>query len=282
MKKVKLYLNYAGYCWAKENHAIKTGSNKQIKFHALWGLIEHPSLGYILYDTGYTEQFYRATARFPNKIYALITKVQVTKEDEVANQLKKHNIDPNEIQHVIVTHFHADHVSGLKDFPNAKIYTSSTALEHTLALGQTFAFTKGVLKELLPNDLSKRAVLIDKSCCKMIDPIFGEVYDLFGDNSIRVINLPGHAAGQIGLILETIKTNYFLIADACWLKESIEKNIMPNAVVKLFIHSWANFIDSISKIQKYHKLNPDTIIVPTHCFESTISLIQKKIDFDVL
>lgn len=282
MNKIKLHLNYAGYCWSKENHALRTGRNKQIKFHALWGLIKHPSQGYILYDTGYAERFYKATVSFPNKIYAIVTKVVVTKEDEIASQLKAHNIDPKEIKHIILTHFHADHIGGLMDFPNAKIYTSSVALEHTLALKDAFAFSKGVLKSMIPDDIKERAILVDKKCSKIEDPIFGESYDLFGDNSIHIINLPGHAAGQTGVIVKTNKSKYLLVSDACWLKESIEDEILPSPIVKLFFHSWNQYINTLDRIQQYYKQHTETIIVPTHCFETTKSLVNNKISFDVL
>ena len=80
MNEVKLYLNYAGYCYAKESHAISNGSNLHIKFHALFGLIRHPQQGWILFDTGYTRRFYASTRKFPQSIYAGITKVVVTEK----------------------------------------------------------------------------------------------------------------------------------------------------------------------------------------------------------
>jgi glyoxylase-like metal-dependent hydrolase (beta-lactamase superfamily II) len=211
-----------------------------------------------------------------------MTKVEVTKEDEITHQLSSHQIDPSEIKHIIITHFHADHVGGLKDFPNAKIYASSTAIEHTIALGKTFSFTKGVLKDLLPDDLADRIVKIDQECPEASDQIFGTTYDLFDDNTIQIIPLPGHAAGQVGLMLQTIKSKYFLIADACWLKQSIEEKTLPNPIVKLFFHSWTDFKKSLEKIQLYHQQFPETIIVPTHCQESTRTLVSDKINFDVL
>lgn len=282
MKKIKLHLNYAGYCWAKENDAIKGGRKQEIKFHALWGLIKHPDKGYILYDTGYTDRFYHATKKFPNKIYGLITKVEVKKEDEIVNQLVAQGISPLEIKHIIITHFHADHVGGLKDFEQAQIYTSRKAYEHTVKLKNSLAFTKGVLKDLIPKNLSNRIIFVENFGKKINDETFGHKYDLFSDNSIHIYNLPGHAAGQIGVFLETEKKSYFLIADACWLKKSYVDYVLPNPIVKLFFHSWKDFKDSLWKIHTFHKENSSVIIVPTHCSETTDLLIQPKVIFDEL
>jgi glyoxylase-like metal-dependent hydrolase (beta-lactamase superfamily II) len=282
MKKIKLYLNHAGHCIAKENDAIQNGRKMKIKFHALWGLIEHPDKGYILYDTGYTQRFYNATKSFPNKIYALATKVKITEDEEIVYQLKRHGIKPEEIRHIIITHFHADHIGGLADFPNATLYTSSVALNHTEKLSSFFAFSKGVLKDLLPPKYTKRTNCIDKTCTKLHDSIFGYKYDLFGDESIFIYDLPGHAAGQIGIFIQTDKKSYFLISDACWLKCSYENNILPNKIVKLFFHSWTDFKQTLNKVHLFHLKNPEVQIVPSHCAETTYKLIQPTIQFDVL
>lgn len=282
MKKLKLYLNYAGHCLGKENEAISGGRRQKIKFHALWGLIEHPEKGWILYDTGYTQRFYEATSRFPNKIYAMVTKVVATGAEEVQAQLKNAGISPLDIQHIIITHFHADHVAGLLDFPNATFYASRKALDYTLGLSSLFAFSKGVLKGLLPPNLTTRTILVDEACNKLEDSVFGYKYDLFGDGAVYVYDLPGHAAGQIGVMLETDRQKYFLIADACWLKQSYEDYVLPHPITKLFFHSWTDFGQTLKKIQEYHQANPNTVIVPTHCTETTQALVQDKLDLDVL
>lgn len=282
MKTVQLFLGHAGYCLAKEHHAIQGGRRKNIKFHALWGLIHHPEKGYILYDTGYTERFYTATKSFPNKIYALSTQVVATPKDEVKTQLQQYGIQAKDIQHIIVTHFHADHVGGLKDFPNATIYASKTAVNHTLGLSNTWAFRSGVLKDLLPKQLKERSILIDEQCNKQTDEHFGYKYDLFGDKSIYVYDLAGHAAGQIGIMLQTEKKPYFLIADACWLKKSYQENVLPSSIVKLFFHNWGEFKQTLKKINQFHIDNPNTVIVPTHCEETTSQLIQSKINLNDL
>jgi glyoxylase-like metal-dependent hydrolase (beta-lactamase superfamily II) len=282
MKTVKLHLNYAGFCWAKENHSLRKGSKRNIKFHALWGLIEHPEKGLILYDTAYTERFHTATAQFPNRIYAKITKVEINKEDEIQYQLLRYGIDPKEIKHIILTHFHADHIGGLLDFPNAKIYTSSFAYQYTNKLNKHLAFTKGVLKDLLPKDLSSRIEFIDTVGKSKIDDLFGVVYDLFHDETLIIVPLPGHAAGQIGIQLKTEKQRYFLVADACWNSLTYKNLHFPNPIVRLFFHSWSDFKSTVVKLNTFHQMHPEVLLVPTHCSEATDPLVSDKIDFHAL
>jgi glyoxylase-like metal-dependent hydrolase (beta-lactamase superfamily II) len=282
MKKTKIHLNYAGFCWAKENHAMRNGKKRNIKFHALWGLIEHPEKGLILYDTAYTERFYGATRSFPNKIYAKITKVEIKKEDEIKNQLLRNGIDPEQIKHIILTHFHADHIGGLLDFPNAQIYTSSFAYQYTKKLKSKLAFTKGVLKDLLPGDLEKRIAFVEEISKAKEDELFGTTYDLFHDDSLIIVPLPGHAAGQIGIKLQTEKQKYFLIADACWNEETYKKLHFPSPIVRLFFHSWSDFKSTVMKLNAFHQLHSDVILVPTHCSQTTDKLVRDKIDFHAL
>jgi len=282
MKKVKLHLNYAGHCLAQENHAIRGGRKEKIVFHALWGLIEHPEFGHILYDTGYTQRFHEATKSYPNRIYAKMTTVYIDESEEVAEQLRSNNIDPNSINHIVITHFHADHTAGMLDFPNATFYCSRIALKQALKVPKQFAFSKGILKKLLPKNLSERSKIIEDHCVGTEDETLGTTYDLFGDNSILLVPLPGHGAGQMGVILETQKSTYFLIADACWLKKSYQEMVLPNPIVRLFFNSWKEFKGSLATVYKYHKANPESIIVPTHCAESTKPLVSRNIQLDVL
>ena len=282
MKRVKLHLNYAGYCYAKENDAIRGGRKQKIVFNALWGLIKHPDKGWVLYDTGYTNRFFEETKTYPNKIYAKMTQVVIDAKDEVKAQLKENGISPEDIQHVIITHFHGDHVAGLRDFPNATFYASRAALKQALKIPRAIAFSKGILKGLHPEDLESRTQIIEEIAIKTEESILGSTFDLFGDDSIKMIWLPGHAAGQMGVLLETEKKQYLLAADSVWLKKSFEEMILPNSIVRLFFHSWRDFKESLAKIHEYHKAYPETAIIPTHCAVSTDPLVSRKITLDVL
>lgn len=273
MTKVKLHLGYAGYCFAKEKHTINGGSNIDVKFNALWALIQHPLKGYILFDTGYTKRFFEATKKYPNKLYANLTKVVLKESEEVKEQLKKNNIDCNEIEHIVISHFHADHIGGLKDFKNAKIHVSKAALNQVNKIPKILAFSKGILKDLIPKNLNSRVSIIEYNSTKIKDPIFNYKYDLFGDNALLLLDLSGHAAGQIGLMLETENGKYFLIADACWNIKAITENKLPSPIVRLFFESWQGYKKSILKVREFQNSNNSVKIIPTHCAYTTDKLV---------
>jgi len=277
-----MYLNYAGHCFASAHHVVKKDEKKQIKFHALFALLKHPEKGWILFDTGYTDRFYNSTKKYPNKIYANLTKVDITSENEVVNQIKSAGLKPSDIKYIIISHFHADHIGGLKDFKNASFYCTKKSYKQVKKISNLFAFSKGILKDLIPENIESKLKYIEDISVRKIDDIFGFSYDLFGDNSILIYNLPGHAAGQIGILLKTSKRKYFLVADSCWDMRAFKEGELPNSIVRLFFDSWSEYKDSIQKLSLFHKNSPEVLIVPTHCSKTTDQLVSDYIEMDAL
>jgi glyoxylase-like metal-dependent hydrolase (beta-lactamase superfamily II) len=268
-------LGYSGHCLASSEHAVKGDEKGKIKFHALWALIEHPSEGLILFDTGYTDRFHDATKYWPNKIYAKMTPVTISKEDELVSQLAKIGHSPKDISIIIVSHFHADHVGGLKDFPDSTIITSIKAMQHTLNTPRWLGFAKGILHDLLPKDINNRLSLLENDYKKINNKFLGNGWDLFGDDSMKIFNLPGHAAGQTGLLLQTQTGPCFLVADACWDIRAIEDGKLPHSIVKLFFDDWSAYKVTINNLQKFWEHHPDVKIIPTHCSRTTDPIINQ-------
>lgn len=267
MTKVKFSLKSAGYCTAKQSHALRGAKSKTIKFYATYAHIEHPVHGHILYDTGYTRRFYDVTKKFPFKLYAKLTKVYISEHEEAIEMLKQKGIDANDINYIIVSHFHADHIGGLKDFPRAKFICSDIAYEDIKDRKGVAALKKGFIPALMPADFEKRVELISFSKAEQLLPELGPVVDLFNDGSIILCSLPGHAKGQVGALLNTDK-KVFLISDAAWLKENYTNLHLPSPLVKLFFDSWKDFENSLQKVHNYAKANTDTVIIPCHCEET--------------
>ncbi|MCM3161369.1 MBL fold metallo-hydrolase [Metabacillus litoralis] len=258
-----------GYCTHPEKIVNPQKTLKTIKFPATVALLKHPTIGYILFDTGYASYFLEATKVFPYSIYANLTPVFFSEERSIKNQLKKQDINHNDIKIIILSHFHGDHVGGLKDFPNAKIVTFKKAYNHIKKLSKLRALTKGCLLDLLPQDFQERVSFIDE---KPLLPL-GESYhpftggfDVFGDDSIIAVDLTGHAIGQLGIFVNLSSgKKIFLCADAVWQSTAFENMIFPHRIAHLLIEDIDAYKQNLKKLHLLSKQNQHIEILPTHC-----------------
>lgn len=267
---VKFKLLEGGYCTHKEKMVIKGGKNETVKFPSMFGVIAHEKHGIILYDTGYTERFYTETKSFPSIIYAKITPVFVKEEDTAVYKLKKLGIEPEDVTYIIISHFHADHIAALNDFPNAKFIYMKDGYEKVKNLKKIGALRAGFLKGLLPEDFESRSILLDEDSYKFqVDPIapFDYTFDFFGDGTIKLIPLRGHYKGHLGAVITSDNSKYFLIADSCWLSKSFKENILPNKMANLIMENSTDYRFTLQKIHAFYKANPDINIIPSHCTE---------------
>lgn len=264
MTTVKFKLASAGYCEANQSHALRNKSSRTIKFYATYAHLEHPTHGHILFDTGYSRRFYEHTRKLPFSIYAKITKVYIKEKEEAINTLKKKGIDPIDIKFIIISHFHADHIGGLRDFPNAKFICSKIAYKNIKHRRGYQALKRGFIPNLMPDNFESRTKFLSFDTIHQKLDNLGPFIDLFGDKSILIIQLDGHAKGQIGALVNA-PNKTLLISDAAWQRENYVNLHLPNPIVRLFFDSWKDYKKNLNKIHKYHKENPKTIIIPCHC-----------------
>lgn len=253
-----------GYCTALEAIAQRGGGFHEIEFPAHFGLLQHEQLGPVLFDTGYSMRFFEATQVYPYKLYQKATPVFTSPEQSAVAQLKRMGIEPESVQHILLSHFHGDHVCGLKDFPNARFYCHREALEELKAKDGFRAVSAGLLPDLFPSDFESRCVLLDESNA-LYDPYFGHKWDVFGDQSVEMVYLPGHGRGQIGARFTVDDRQVFLVADAAWLGVAITEGKLPLPVVRLFFDNWAAYKKTLNALRAYHKNYPKTLLIPTHC-----------------
>jgi len=268
---LKLTLLEAGYCTHPEFVTLRGGQRRHVRFPTLFALLDHPRLGPVLFDTGYTPRFFSETARWPYSLYAKITPVYLDKAETALNQLQARGIAATDIQTIIVSHFHADHVGGLADFPNAHyIYFGEAfeAVRHRRGFG---AVRAGYLPGLLPPDFESRSRPVGARETISLPPDyapFDRGIDLFGDGSLIAVHLPGHAHGQMGLFLEA--ENFgptFLAADACWHSQAYRELIYPHPLANLALADANAYRDTLQKLHRLHQHNPVLHILPTHCRE---------------
>jgi len=259
-----------GYCTHPEAITLKGGRWNSVKFPALFALIHHPTHGHILYDTGYSERFFQETARFPNRFYAMLTPVVFQPKDSAARQLQQRGIDPASVRYIIISHFHADHVGGLGDFPAATFICAGSAYNAIKERSGLQALIAGFLPGLLPVDFEQRTQFIEASDrVELLSGLFGvgfeTGFDVFGDRSLVAVELPGHATGQLGLLLRDADQDYFLVADACWSSRAYQEMVAPSAIAQIIFSNSSAYRTTLKKLHQLHQQCPDIRIVPTHC-----------------
>lgn len=256
-----------GYVEFKRKVVERLGGSERTRFHASVALIHHPKFGTTLFDTGYSCRFYDVTKSFPNKLYALATKV-FTKEDwSIESWLLRENIDPTTVDRVLLSHFHADHICGIAAFPNSDFVTFSKAWESVKNLSGFAAVRRGFLPQLLPSDFADRLHTINALHWPGIGP-FRNCHDLFGDGSVRLFDLDGHANGQMGALLrESNGKLTFLVADTFWTQKEVELRLDPTFAFNWIAENPSAARKSRIAVMELAALNPEIQIVCSHCPE---------------
>lgn len=275
MTSASLELFVAGHCVHPEHVVLRNRVLRPMCFPASFALLRHPERGPILFDTGYSEAFLEATRTFPNRLYRVVTPVTMRAEDTAANQLRAHGVAPEEVALVVVSHFHADHVAGLRDFPRATFVHLGEAWRAVAGLRGLGALRRGFLPALVPDDFVARASPLEAARFTALPSElapFRRGVDLFGDGSCWVIALPGHAAGQLGLAVRTTGgRTVFLCADAAWASRSIREDRMPHAIARTLFDDWGAYRVTLGELHALHAARPEVSLVPAHCAEALAS-----------
>ena len=274
---VELTLFTTGYTPQPYFLAERGRGRSKEPFHATCALIKHPRHGLFLFDTGYSPAFYEASRGFPYSVYGFLSPLVHSNSLTIRAQLKERGIESDEIRGIIVSHFHADHVAGLCDFEQSEFIASQTAWDDVADRRGFSALKRGFLPALLPNDFANRIRPIEHFHDPGIGP-FKHAHDLFGDGSVRLIPIPGHARGQIGALVQSgPNERTFLSADATWTLASLRTNRLPHWLTYSFIDSVADLKRTLTQLHAFSKQYPTIDIVPTHCPE-----IAKRNGFDAV
>ncbi|ULO05575.1 MBL fold metallo-hydrolase [Paenibacillus sp. 19GGS1-52] len=265
---ISLSILAAGYCLHPERLTMRGGSFRPVAFPAGYALIKHPLFGPILFDTGYSARFFQETAKFPDALYRHITPVVYQEEDSAANRLREAGIAAEEVRYVVLSHFHADHIGGVRDFPNAQFIYLQKSYDAVSSLGKIKALRAGFLPGLLPDDFLKRSLPVGAASMKRgFEPGFllTEAYDLLGDGSMLAVELSGHAAGMIGVFVSTAEHDYLLCADTVWSSRAFRENRKPHPAAGLIMDNRADYARNFELLRQLHEQFPQIRIVPSHC-----------------
>jgi glyoxylase-like metal-dependent hydrolase (beta-lactamase superfamily II) len=139
-----------GHCLAHEHVLIEGGARKEVACHSIVALLGHPQHGWLLWDAGYAPHMLAATEHFPYSLYRLVTPLRLRPELAVAAQLPSLGLTPADVSAIVISHFHADHLAGLQDFPLSRFLALPEAYASVAQRRGLAALRRAFIPSLLP------------------------------------------------------------------------------------------------------------------------------------
>jgi N-acyl homoserine lactone hydrolase len=186
-----------------------TDANETLELPVSCALVRHPK-GNVLFDTGChpdvatdPEGQWGSMARFITPI--------MPAGDHVLSGLKAVGMAVDDIDVVICSHLHTDHCGCNQFFRKARLLVRKEELE---IAREPSAAEAGYVRSDWDHPLNYEAI--------------SEEFDLFDDGVIRLIHLPGHTAGLMGVLVTLRNCGRFLLAsDAVSIRGNLNNDIIP-------------------------------------------------------
>lgn len=237
------------------------------RFPALAAALGHPTHGWTLFDTGYDGRYFDVTRAWPHRIHRWVLPVTLPPAERLERQMAAAGLRPGDVRRVVLSHFHLDHIAGLHRFPDAEIIFAATAWNVVRGLTGW-----GAARAVFHPDLVDAEQLEGARgrALHAADAVpwegFAATWDLFGDNSLRLVALPGHAPGQLGAVFQRTPDGrlVFLVADALWTRENLHGH-PPHRLADFLMHGRPAFDDTLERLRRFAAAHPDALLVPSHC-----------------
>lgn len=197
----------------------------------------------VLFDTGYAPG--RWDTGWRGAVYRRLLPPEVAPDDDVATRLRADGVDPRSITHVVLSHLHPDHIGGVRRFPEA-VFVLTAGQQRTL---DAPSLRSGVLTGLLPHwwPQTRRLVLTGSSFRSVdVEGIPLRAADLFGDGSYLIVDLPGHADGHVGALVER---RVLLAGDAAWGHDLLEAAADMRPLPRTVQHDPDDYVRTSASLQ---------------------------------
>ncbi len=244
---MKVYFQHHGYLhcdmrWLLNAYGYATRSNPEpptpwYDSPSITAVIDHPD-GRILFDTSCPRDWRR---RWDEAGITESFNYDATHDHEFLDaRLHQLGLEPSDFTQVVLSHLHYDHAGNLRlfDGSGAKLLAHHAEIEGALGIAGTFDGAH--IKEDYVDGFT-------------IEPIDGEVELAEG---VKVLELPGHTWGTIGLLLELKSGPMILTSDAIYMKASYG----PPPIGSPFNWSSLDWLRSVEKVRQLAEKRNATLI----------------------
>lgn len=214
-------------------------------------LVKHPTQGYVLLDTGVHSSFATHPSGNFGWLLASMVKIKALPGMDAKSQCAALGVSPGDITHVLLSHLHLDHPSGLPGFKTGNPPVVHADGEEFKIANSPFGLFQGYIRRHLEG-----FSITPLAYSGPVAP-FDQVCDLFNDGSILAVKTPGHTPGHVSVVLNMQKGPVLLTFDAAHRRANIEEGIPTKGV-------YEQGLESVKRLHTFVKEFPSMTVIFGH------------------
>jgi N-acyl homoserine lactone hydrolase len=234
-------------------------------------VIEHRN-GLVLFDTGQDRSSITDPTYFPSGLLlgALFSmaKFEMAADQSLSVQLERIGYRASDVNAVVLSHLHGDHIGGLREVAHAELLISQAELD---TLSGSWPELAGIMRRhiQLPG-LRWRQIEMGPLHDPALAP-FDVGHDLYGDRSLVIVPTPGHTAGSISLIVRRAgKPTLALVADLTYAAHLLDSGHLPGVGNRRILRR------STDMMNQLRAATPGLVILPTHDPDAAAALANAE------
>jgi len=237
-----------------DNPRTPTAERKAQWVPSVTYLVEHPTQGRFLMDTGVSALALGPCAYGLRPFYWVPCRTAAGRD--VVARLHERGLSARDLRFVMMSHFHGDHVGGLKSLLSDGLETVLTTPEEWAAVTSWKSPLEGYLDDQVRGTYAVRT--LDRTEAVAM-PHLGRVWDLFGDGSVWLLPVMGHTRGQLAALLNTESGPLLLTFDASHIRSNLERRIVPRMTVNA-----TQALGAIDRLRAFRAAYPSVRVLYGH------------------
>jgi len=241
---------------AREGFSVRGGSlTKKLVTSIASFVVEHPR-GLLLIDAGAGRDVEQHLETTPMLMRAL---AELTLKTPTIDALESRGLSSKDVEGLVLTHSHWDHVSGLEELRGVPVWTTPEELAFARSDDVGGALFRR-LEATAPLEL--RELSFDSG---PYGP-FESSHDFFEDGSVVIVPMAGHTPGSVGVFVTDARAERALIiGDTSWTKEGVDWPAeKPWLARRMVDHDPARVRTQLVLLHQLQNANPRLLIIPAH------------------